>query len=439
MSELEKVLKAQEDLGKTFHAFKEKNDERIAELEKKGTVDALLKEQVDRINTDLSEISASVDEFVKKQQRPGVGGDEKAETDLRAQAAEFFTIANKSIVSPKDVNVEEYQDYLNTFNTYLRKGDKGSGVQNALSVGSDPEGGYFVPATMSANIVKRIFETSEMRGIASVVSIGTDALEYPLDTNEGTSGGWVAEKQTRSETNTPEVGTGRIPVHEQYAEPKVTQKLLDDAQINIESWLVDKTVDKMVRTENAAFITGDGVGKPRGFLDYKTTALTTKDSSRVWGKLQYKATGVSGGFGGTGSPTQHDVNALIDLIHAMKPQYRAGSGWVANRLTLAEARKLKDADGNYLWQMGNIQVGQPATLLGFGISEMEDMPDIAADSYSMAFANFREGYQIVDRQGVRLLRDPFTAKPFVKFYITKRVGGDVTNFDAIKLLKFGTS
>lgn len=433
------VKKAVEDLGSAFHAFKEKNDERLKELEKKGSSDSVLNEHVDRINKEVSELNAKVEEAVKMANRPGTGGDDKSEKDLRAQAAQFFTAVNKKIVTPEEVDVEEYKNYTKTFDAYLRRGDKNMAIQNAMSVGSDPEGGYFVPATMSSRIIQRIFETSPMRAVASVVTIGTDALEYPLDLQEGTSGGWVGETQNRAETATPQVGEGRIPVFEQYAEPRVTQKLLDDAVVDIESWLINKTTDKMVRVENAAFLTGDGVTKPRGFLDYKTAAVTTKDSSRAWGKLQYKATGSSGDFGTSGSPARDNVDGLIDLIYAMKPQYRAGATWAANRLTIAEARKLKDVDGNYLWTMGNIQTGQPAQLLGYGITEMEDMPDMAAGEFAMAFANFREGYQIVDRQGVRLLRDPYTAKPFVKFYITKRVGGDVVNFDAIKLLKFAAS
>lgn len=437
--DLAEIAKAQEDLGKAFHAFKEKNDEAIAELKKTGASDAVTTETLNKINEEVSKLSARVDEAAKMMNRPGMGGEDKADADLRNQAAQFFSSVQKKTVTAEEADVQVYKDYVQNFGNYLRRGDKVASISNAMSVGSDPDGGYFVPATMSSAIIKRIFETSEMRRVASVISIGTDALEYPLDTQEGISGGWVSETETRSETGTPKVGEGRIPVFEQYAEPRVTQKLLDDAVINIEAWLVNKTTDKMIRTENAAFVTGDGVGKPRGFLDHATAALTTKDSARAWGKIQYKPTGVSGGFGQIGSPAVKNVDVLIDLVHAMKPQLRSGAGWAANRLTLAEVRKLKDADGNYLWSMGNIQTGQPSALLGFGITEMEDMPDIGANSFSLAFANFREGYQIVDRQGIRLLRDPFTAKPFVKFYITKRVGGDVVNFDAIKLIKFGTS
>ncbi len=436
---VQEVQKAVEDMGQAFHAFKEKNDERLKELEKRGSSDAVLNEHVDRINKEVSELNAKVEDAIKAANRPGFAGEDKAEMDLRNQAAEFYSSVNKKIVKPEEVDIEEYKNYTQNFDAYLRRGDKNTAIQNAMSVGSDPEGGYFVPATMSSRIIKRIFETSEMRAVASVISIGTDALEYPLDLQDGISGGWVGETDTRGDTGNPKVGEGRIPVFEQFAQPKVTQKLLDDAVVDIEGWLINKTTDKMVRTENTAFVSGDGVNKPRGFLDYKSAAVTTKDATRAWGKLQYKATGSAGDFGTSGSPARDNVDGLIDLIYAMKPQYRSGAVWAANRATIAEARKLKDVDGNYLWTMGNIQTGQPSTLLGYGITELEDMPDIASGEFAMAFANFREGYQIVDRQGIRLLRDPYTSKPFVKFYITKRVGGDVVNFDAIKLLKFASS
>jgi HK97 family phage major capsid protein len=433
--DFDEIKSAQEQLGKAFHAFKEKNDERIDELKKNGVTDVVLKDHVDRINSEITELSTKVDKAIAQAGRPKLGSNEDAETKLRNEAATFFSLTAGKKVKPEEADVETYKSYVNTFETYLRRGDKGAGIMNSMSVGSDPEGGYFVPATMDSRIVTRIFETSPMRTVADQITIGTDALEYPLDTNEGVSGGWVAEKESRSESDTPDVGTGRIPVHEQYSEPRVTQKLLDDAQIDVAAWLEGKTADKMIRTENTAFVSGTGVGKPRGFLDYASAAVTTKDASRAWGKLQYKPTGVSADFGASGSGSDE----LIDLVHTMKPQYRAGAVWTANRLTMAEVRKLKDGQGNYLWQMGNVQNGQPAQLLGFGIVEMEDMPDIAANIYAMAFANFKEGYQIVDRQGIRVLRDPYTAKPYVKFYMTRRVGGDVKNFDAIKLLKFGTS
>jgi HK97 family phage major capsid protein len=209
-----------------------------------------------------------------------------------------------------------------------------------------------------------------------------------------------------------------------YAEPRITQKLLDDSMVNVEAWLADKVSTKFARKENAAFVNGDGVGKPRGFLTYAS-------GTTLPGTIEQRNTGVSGGFA-TGSAA---ADILISTIYGLKQGYRSGSNWFMPRSATAEVRKLKASDGSYLWQPG-IMAGQPATLLGYSVIEFEDMPDIAADSLSIAFGDMNEAYQIVDRVGVRVLRDPYTAKPYIKFYTTKRVGGDVLNFEAIKLISF---
>ena len=271
------------------------------------------------------------------------------------------------------------------------------------------------------------------------MTIGTDKLVIPLDVEEAASGGWVGEKASRADTNTPGVGEQTIEVFEQYAQPKATQRLLDDAEVDIEAWLAGKIADILTRTENTAFVSGNGVNKPKGFLGYASAAVTTADASRDWGKLQYIATGAAGAFASpNASASRLPADVLIDLIQATKPLYRANGRFAMNRATAGAVRKLKDGDNNYLWQP-SIVAGQPDQLLGYPVSELEDMPDIASNTFSIAFGDFRRGYQVIDRQGIRVLRDPYTEKPFVKFYTTKRVGGDVTDFDAIKLLKFGTS
>ena len=337
----------------------------------------------------------------------------------------------------------EYRAYNGALSKYIRRGESrlleddkralAFGEAKALSVGVQGEGGYWVTPEMSDRIIRRSFETSPMRSIASVVTIGTDAIEFPTDTNDAVTGGWVGEKDARAETATPQIGLIRIPVHEQFANPRATQKLLDDAAFPVEDWLADKIADKLVRDENVAFVTGNGVAKPRGFLDYGADALTTNDSSRAWGILQYTPSTNASGFAAT-----DPGDDLITLLYKLKAVYRAGASWLMNRATAAEVRKFKDGQGNYLWQT-SFQAGQPDRLLGYPVVEGEDMPDVAASNFPIAFGNFREGYQIVDRQGVRVLRDPFSAKPFVQFYTTKRAGGDVTDFDAIKLFKIATT
>jgi HK97 family phage major capsid protein len=224
----------------------------------------------------------------------------------------------------------------------------------------------------------------------------------------------------------------RIQTFEQYAYPEVTQTMLDDAAIPIEAFIVDETEDVMGRTENTAFVTGNGVLRPRGFADYASAAVTTNDATRSWGVLQYVASGAAGAFSGT--------DKLITMMSKLNPNYRQGAVWTMNRSTEATVRQLKDGDGRYLVGFGDLRDSPfNFSLLGTEIVNLEDMADIASNSYSVAYGNFKRGYLIIDRTGFRILRDPYTNKPYVGFYITKRVGGDVRNFDAIKLMKFAAS
>lgn len=345
-----------------------------------------------------------------------------------------------------DLDLSAYRAYRQVLAKYLRYGlahltpeenqalALGRVSAKALSVGVEADGGYWVTPEVSDRVIARQFDTSPLRSIANVVTIGTDAIEFPTDSNDIASGGWVGETEARSETATPEIGMKRIPVHEQFANPRATQKLLDDAAFPVEQWLADKIADKFIRDENAAFVSGNGVSKPRGFLDYGADATTQDDDARTWGALQYVASGNASGFA-----SADPGDALIDLVHKLKPVFRARAVWVMNRATAADIRKFKDGQGNYLWAAGNVQQSLPERLLGFPVVEAEDMPDVVADAFPVALGDFMAGYQIVDRQGIRTLRDPFTAKPFVQFYTTKRVGGDVVDFDAVKLFKIATS
>ncbi len=314
------------------------------------------------------------------------------------------------------------------FCTFLRKGD--TTELKGLSVGSDPDGGYTVTPVMSGRIVEKLFETSPMRQIAAIETIDSDTLEMLVDKDEAAAA-WVGETQSRQETDSPEWAKVSIPIHEIYAAPKATQKLLDDSSVNIEDWLTGKVANKFSRSENTAFVNGDGVGKPRGFLTYPTD--TADDDARTWGEVQYVPSGAAGAFAGS-DPS----DALIDLVGKMNPAYLPNSWWVMARTTLVEVRKFKSSTGDYLWRPG-IERGQPDTLLGFPILLAEDMPAIAADSLSIAFGDFRTAYQIVDRHGMRVLRDPYVDKPHTVFYTYKRVGGDVVHFDAIKLMKFSAT
>lgn len=425
------VRSAVYDLGRAFEAFKEANDQRLREIERRGAADPLTDMKVNRLNGEISRALDAADAAKRRvdqietaiSRSPAHGsGDEWKE-------AEMFMLERKGRIE-HDLGIDGYRQYKSALRSYLRKNNAGGGVDEikALSAGSDPDGGYTVTPDLSGRIAQLVRDTSPMRQVASVITIGTDALEGIHDLNEATSG-WVGETESRPETAAPKIGEYRIPVHEQYAEPRATQKLLDDSLFNVEEWLATKIAERLARMENESFVTGNGVKKPRGFLTY---AAGTPSASG-FSVIEQVLSGGSGDFA-----DENPGDALISLVYALKSAYREKAVFMMKRSTLAEVRKLKDGNDNYIWQP-DFQMKQGGTLLGFNVVEAEDMPDITAGSLSIAFGDFSAGYQIVDRQGIRILRDSFTAKPYVKFYTTKRVGGDVVNFEAIKLMKFAAS
>jgi HK97 family phage major capsid protein len=411
-----------EQINTAFQEFKAANDQRIKALEK-GKSDIVLDSKVDAINATITDLQGQLADVAAKAAARGLMGG-NGEPDMAKAAAAFAK--ERGI----DVSTEDYAAYARGLNVYMRRGgNTPASVMAAMSVGSDPDGGYSVTPDTSGRIVQRIYETSPMRQVASVTSIGTDRLEGFNDLGEGTAG-WVGETAPRPATGTPQLGKYEIPVHELYAFPQATQKLLDDSMFDIESWLADKTADKFIRTENAAFLNGDGVLKPKGLLTYPTAA--TSDSTRPWGTFQHVLTGTDGTFG----TTTNGTDKLIDLVYSVKAGYRANANFMMARATIGAVRKLKDGQGNYAWQP-SLSALSGGTILGFNVVEAEDMPAMGADSLSVAFGDFREAYQIVDRVGIRVLRDALTNKPYVGFYTTKRVGGDAIHFEAVKFLKFG--
>ncbi|HEX9768423.1 MAG TPA: phage major capsid protein [Kiloniellales bacterium] len=438
------------ELGEAFEAHKKTNDQALAEVKVHGEALGETKAKLATIDTVIEDLKAKCDEAVKaaaEVNRRGLGGPlAEPNLDTRQAAARLHLMAKRQRIRPNDPNldVEGYLAYCDAIEAAIRvefrTGGLSSDIRAALEVGVDPSGGWFVPPTMASEIERRVHDTSPMRQVARIIQIGTNAWEAPFRVNKGISGGWVTEKQARPATDTATGGKQRIEAHEQYAYPEVTQEMLEDAVIDVQDMLTEETTDQMSRDENLAFVSGTGVEQPRGFLDYKGTAVTTKDASRAWGLLQYIASGAAGAFPTVSGSVASDPNALIDMVAALNPMYRQGATWAMNRTTEATVRKLKDADGRYLVGFGDLRDDVTGfNLLGFPIINFEDMPDVASDSYSIAFANFRRGYFIVDRLGFTLLVDPYTNKPFVGFYIRKRTGGDVRNFDAIKLMKFAAS
>jgi HK97 family phage major capsid protein len=313
-------------------------------------------------------------------------------------------------------------------NGYLRRGQE---VElKSFSGVTAVDGGYAVPREIDETIDTTLKGISPIRAIANVVQVGSAGYRK-LVTQNGVASGWAAENAVRTETATPVFNEIVPSFGDLYANPAATQAMLDDAQFDVEGWLAGEIATEFAKAEGTAFINGNGTNKPKGFLTNPTAA--TGDATRAFGTLQYLASGAAGAFLATGPE-----NKLVELVHSLRAPYRQGAVWVMNASTLATIRKFKTADGAFIWQAG-LAAGQPDTLLGYPVVEAEDMPDIAANSLSIAFGNFKAGYLIAERAETTILRDPFSNKPYVHFYATKRIGGAVANSEAIKLLKFAVS
>jgi HK97 family phage major capsid protein len=398
------VAGAFDDFMEAFDAFKQTNDDRLGQIEKRMSADVLTVEKVDRISKAMDDQKRSIDQMLLKKARPQLGRETSPLADYEHKRA---------------------------FDSYVRRGDEKGMAQleaKALSAGIQADGGYVVPSELEAEIGKRLSQLSPIRAIASVRQMSASVLRKPFALT-GFASGWTAETGARTQTATPTLTELQFPAMELYAMPAATQTLLDDAAVDIDSWIAQEVEVAFAEQEGTAFVSGDAVNKPRGFLNYPTVA----EASWTWGNLGYVATGVSGAL-----PASNPSDVLVDTVFALKAGYRQNASWVMNRKTQGAIRKLKDVNGEYLWQPSAVAGGK-STLMGFPVVEAEDMPNIGANSLSAAFGDFSRGYLVVDRVGVRVLRDPYSAKPYVLFYTTKRVGGGVQDFDAIKLLKFGVS
>jgi HK97 family phage major capsid protein len=361
-----------DDVLSAFEAFKDANDDRLAQIEKRMSADVVTSDKVDRINK-------AVDELILKSRRPALSAEKIAEPSEHKQA----------------------------FDMYVRRGEAQglSAIEaKAMSVGSGTDGGYLVPSQTEAEIARLLSKASPIRSIADVRQSSTTLFKKPFATG-GAATGWIGETAARPQTGSPVLAELQFPAMELYAMPAATQALLDDSIVNLDEWLAREVETVFAEQETDAFINGDGITKPKGFLNY--TKVT--QASWTWGNTGYIPTGVAGGFAAS-NPT----DKLVDLIYALKAGYRQ----------------------NYLWQPAAVPNGN-ASLLAFPVVESEYMPDIATDVHAIAFGDFKRGYLIVDRVGVRVLRDPFSTKPYILFYTTKRVGGGIQDFDAIKTLKFG--
>ena len=313
-------------------------------------------------------------------------------------------------------------------NGYLRRGSEVELKSFSGVVAAD--GGFAVPREIDETIDATLKGISPIRAIANVVRVGSAGYRK-LVTQNGVTSGWAAETATRPETATPTFNEIVPSFGDLYANPAATQAMLDDADFDVEGWLASEIATEFAKAEGSAFVNGNGTNKPRGFLTAPTAA--TGDATRAFGTLQYVASGAAGAF-----LASNPQDKLVELVHSLRAPYRQGATWVMNSSTLATIRKFKTTDGSFIWQAG-MMAGQPDTLLGYPVVEAEDMPDIAANSLSVAFGNFKAGYLIAERNETNILRDPFSNKPYVHFYATKRLGGAVSNSEAIKLLKFAAS
>jgi HK97 family phage major capsid protein len=315
------------------------------------------------------------------------------------------------------------------FNAYVRSGDddglRGLHLEGkALSTAVNSDGGYLVDPQTS-DIVKSVLNTTaSIRAIATVVNVEATSYDVLVDHSD-VGAGWATEATLVGESATPQIDRITVQLHELSALPKASQRLLDDSAFDIEGWLAGRIADKFARAEAGAFINGDGIDKPKGFLAH----ATVDNDVWVWGNLGYVPTGVAG---------EVTPDSIVDVVYALGAQYRANASFVMNSKTAGLVRKLKDMDGRFVWSDG-LAAGEPARLMGYPVLIAEDMPDAAAGANAIAFGDFAAGYTIAERPDLRILRDPFSAKPHVLFYATKRVGGDVSDFAAIKLLKFGTA
>lgn len=381
------------ELKGAFEEFKKSNDK---ELEAIKAEKNKLEEKTNQLNEKLGEIDqlkADLEKELKSAKRPGT-----PKGDIEAHKKAFMQFVRKGV----DDGLADLQ-------------------QKAVQVAVEADGGYAVPEELDRTLLEILKDESPMRRVCNSITIGTSDYKKLVSLG-GAGSGWVGETSARPATGTPTLAQIAATMGEIYANPQATQTSLDDVFFNVEQWLSEEIAREFAEKEGAAFLSGDGTNKPKGIL--AATMALTGDDVRAFGQLQNIKSGAAGTFAG---------DNLIDLIYSLKRGYRQNAYFMMNGLTVAKARKLKDNDGNYLWQPG-LQQGQPSTLLGHGIEENEDMPDAVADANAILFGDFKRGYTIVDRMGTRVLRDPFTNKPYVGFYTTKRVGGMLTDSNAIKVL-----
>jgi len=390
-----------DDVLVTFEAFKEKHSEELAEI-KAGKTDVLTKEHLERINAALSELQSAVDDQAKINAAAKLG-DGAIIGDLKADP-----------------------EYTAAFKAHMRKGDRApADIQAAMSKGTDADGGYLAPVEWDRTITNKLKQISPIRAHARVITISSAGFKK-LFNDRAVGSGWVGETASRPATTTPTIGSLDFTTGEIYANPAISQQLLDDAAVDLESWLADEVDTEFARQEGIAFLSGDGTNKPHGILTYVTGAANA--ARHPFGAIPVVNSGAAAGLTSDG---------ILDLIYSLPSEFVAGAKLFINRQSMLAARKLKDGNGVYLWQPSYAS-GQPQTLAGETVVEVPGMPAIAANAIAALYGDMDATYLVIDRVGIRVLRDPYTNKPFVHFYTTKRVGGGVHNPEPMRALKIGT-
>ena len=417
--DLSEIVKAQGEVKSAIESLKTENEKKFKELESKGSVDVLTQEKVDRI---ISDIDLKLKTLEQNMSRPGIGSETKESKDFEAEVKAFNTTLITSSKSRQSASAEQQIAYKNAMSNYLRKGDEaGKGISveeiKTMQIGASPDGGYLVRPQFSAKIIQKSFETSPIRQLATVENVSTDTFKYIVDFEEFDAS-FVAELQPRGTTNNTTFAEKSISVHEIYAKPKVSQQLLEDSAINVEAYVMSKIQDKLTRKQNAAFITGTGVNEPKGILTYS--------NGTTYGTVQQISTGTSG------SILWVD---LLSLMASLKDKYHANATFLMRRQTfLSEILTNLTGHGDLvvnIFEKDKI----PVSIAGYPVKFDADFPAVAANSLPVAFGDFREAYTIADRVGLSVLRDPYSAKPSIEFYARQRVGGEVVNSEAYKILK----
>lgn len=398
--EIKDVEQVAQELQAKFDDFKAKNDKRIDAIEsEKGK----LAGEVETLNgklTELDQLKSDLEAELATVKRPGGGTESKATTEHKAAFMQFVR--------------KGHEDGLRELE------------QKALQTGVDADGGYAVPEELDRTLLDLLKNDVVMRQEATVITVGTSDYKKLVNLH-GAGSGWVGETDSRPATATSQLAQIVPFMGEIYGNPQATQTMLDDAFFNVEAWINSELSLEFAEKEEVAFTTGNGTLKPKGFLAYPSAL--TDDKTRAFGTLQHILSGAAAGI---------TADAIIQLVYTLRKVHRNGAKFMMNNNSLFQARILKDTEGNYLWRPG-LELDQPSTLVGYGIAENEQMPDVAADAKAIAFGNFKRGYTIVDRIGTRILRDPYTNKPYVGFYTTKRTGGMLADSQSIKLMQIGTA